>query len=293
MKHKVAVIGLGSMGMGVAQSLVRAGFMTLGFDLRSAARDTFAASGGIAIDSLAAIDDKVDVAIVLVLNAMQAQEVLFGDDGAAQRLRKGSAVFLSTTVSPSDAQRISTRLAEHGIDMLDAPVSGGAIAAAQGSMVMMVSGADAIIDRHEAVFSAIAKKLYRVGVEAGAGSSMKMINQLLAGVHIAAACEAMALAKRAGLDLAQVYEVICSSAGGSWMFQNRMPHVLEDDYTAKSAIAIWPKDLGIVSDTAKRLNFPLPLTSAALQQYMAAMGHGIAQEDDAALFKLYPQSNSQ
>jgi L-threonate 2-dehydrogenase len=292
MNRKIAVIGLGSMGMGVAQSLVRAGFVTLGFDLRKAACEAFAANGGIAIDSFAAIDHNIDVVIVLVLNAAQAEDALFGENALMSRLRAGSAVFLSTTVAPDDARRISARLAERGIDMLDAPVSGGAIAAAQGSMVMMVSGADTVIDRHEAIFNAIAKKVYRIGTEPGAGSSMKMINQLLAGVHIAAACEAMALAKRAGLPLEQVYEVICASAGGSWMFQNRMPHILADDYTAKSAIVIWPKDLGIVCETAKQLSFPLPLTSAALQQYMAAMGHGLAAEDDAALFKLYPQQTA-
>lgn len=130
-------------------------------------------------------------------------------------------------------------------------------------------------------------KVYRLGDKAGPGSTTKMVNQHLAGVHIAAACEAMALGIRAGADPAQLYEVICNSAGSSWMFQNRVPHILAGDYSPLSAVEIFVKDLGIVLDAAKQMRFPLPLAAQALQLYVATAASGRGQEDDSAVIKYY------
>ena len=141
--------------------------------------------------------------------------------------------------------------------------------------------------RAEPIFEAIASKVYRLGAEPGAGSAFKMINQLLAGVHIAAACEAIAFAKKLGLDLAKVYEVITASAGNSWMFENRVPHILDNDYTPKSAVAIFTKDLGIVSDMARAASFPTPLAASALQMFLMTAASGMGRDDDASVARLY------
>ena len=171
--------------------------------------------------------------------------------------------------------------------MIDAPISGGAARAAKGELSIRGSGADEAFAKADAVLAAIAVKVYRLGDSAGTGSKVKMINQLLAGVHIASACEAMALAIRAGADPKAVYEVISNSAGSSWMFQNRVPHILEGDYTPLSAVNIFVKDLGIVLDSAKKMAFPLPLTAAAHQLYLAAAGAGLGGQDDSAVVKVY------
>ena len=173
--------------------------------------------------------------------------------------------------------------------MIDAPVSGGAARAAKGELSIMASGSKEAFRKADKVLSAIAAKIYQLGDTPGMGSKVKMINQLLAGVHIASACEAIALGIRAGADPKVLYDVISNSAGSSWMFQNRVPHILEGDYTPLSAVNIFVKDLGIVLDSAKKMTFPLPLTAAAHQLYLAAAGAGLGGEDDSAVVKVYQQ----
>src|ERR1700761_4733145 len=153
----------------------------------------------------------------------------------------------------------------------------------------MAPGPPKALARARPALGAMAAKVYELGDEAGQGSAFKMINQLLAGVHIAAACEAMTLAAKQGLDLARVYEVITASAGNSWMFENRVPHILDGDYAPRSAIDIFVKDLGIVQDMARAERFPAPLAAAALQMYLAASGAGMGQDDDASLARVYAQ----
>jgi len=286
--HSVGVIGLGAMGMGVAQSLLRGGFEVHAFDIRREAVDKIAAAGGYAADSPAVLAKKVDAVVVLVINADQTETVLFGENGAAANLAPGSVVIASATVSPEFARALGKRLAGMGLLMIDGPVSGGAAKAASGEMTIMASGAPEAFAKCEGVLKAISGKVYRLGDEPGPGSVTKMVNQLLAGVHIAAAGEAMALAIRAGANPDQVYEVICNSAGGSWMFQNRVPHILAGDYTPLSAVNIFVKDLGIVLDYAKKSIFPLPLSATAHQMFMQASAAGHGAEDDSAVIKTFP-----
>ena len=247
----------------------------------------FAKEGGVAAKSPADVGRNVPVVIVLVVNADQTNEVLFGKDGAASTLAKGSVVIASSTVAPEFAIDLGKRLDAKGLLLIDAPVSGGAARAAKGELSIMGSGSKAAFKKADAVLKAIAIKVYELGEEAGTGSKVKMINQLLAGVHIAAAAEAIALGIRAGADPKVIYEVISNSAGSSWMFQNRVPHILEGDYTPLSAVNIFVKDLGIVLDTAKKMTFPLPLTAAAHQLFLGAAGAGLGYEDDIAVVKVY------
>jgi len=287
-KMPVGVIGLGAMGMGVAMSLLRAGFEVHVCDLRAEAVQKVVDAGGVAAASPAALGPLVDVLITVVVNADQTEAVLFGENGAVAMMKPGSLVIASATVSPEFAKALGKRLDAAGLLMLDAPISGGAAKAAAGEMTIMTAGVPAAYAQCEAVLEAIAGKIYRLGDEVGPGSVVKMVNQLLAGVHIAAAGEAMALAIKAGANPDQVYEVITNSAGNSWMFENRVPHILAGDYTPLSAVNIFIKDLGIVLDYARKNVFPLPLSATAHQMYLQASAAGHGGEDDSAVIKNFP-----
>ncbi|MGF6775301.1 L-threonate dehydrogenase [Paraburkholderia sp. GAS334] len=288
MSRNIGVIGLGAMGLGVARSLLRAGFRVHACDLRSEVLQGFAAEGGIACANPAELGAQCDVVVTLVVNAAQTEAVLFGPDGALAAMKPGGVVISSATVSPDFATELGRRVEAAGLQMLDAPVSGGAARAASGEMTMMTSGPAAAYAACEDVLAVIAGKVYRLGSTHGAGSKVKIINQLLAGVHIAAAAEAMALGLREGVDPDALYDVITHSAGNSWMFENRVPHILKGDYTPLSAVDIFVKDLGLVLDTARRSKFPLPLSAAAHQMFMMASTAGHGGEDDSAVIKIFP-----
>lgn len=287
-KMPVGVIGLGAMGMGVAMSLVREGFEVHACDVRPAAVQKIVDAGGVRAESPAAMAKVVDVLITVVVTADQTETVLFGENGAAPHMKPGSVVIASATVSPDFAKSLGKRLESLGVLMIDGPISGGAAKAMSGEMTIMTAGVPAAYAKCESVLQAIAGKIYRLGDEVGPGSVVKMVNQLLAGVHIAAAGEAMALAIRAGANPDQVYEVITNSAGNSWMFQNRVPHILAGDYTPLSAVNIFIKDLSIVLDYAKKSVFPLPLSATAHQMYLQASAAGHGLEDDSAVIKNFP-----
>jgi len=286
--RRVGVIGLGAMGAGVAQSLLRAGFEVHVFDVRAEAMQKLVELGAHRAISPAALGATVETLLTIVVNAQQTEEVLFGEQGAAPHLAPGAVVIASATVSPEFAEALGQRLAAQRLQLIDAPVSGGAAKAAAGQMSVMASGAPEAFAQCEDVFQAIAGKLYRLGDHPGQGSKVKMINQLLAGVHIAAAAEAMALGLKAGCDPQALFEVISNSAGSSWMFQNRVPHILSGDYTPLSAVNIFVKDLGIVLDYAKKSFFPLPLSATAHQMFLQASAAGHGGEDDAAVVKIFP-----
>ncbi|EYS97584.1 3-hydroxyisobutyrate dehydrogenase [Cupriavidus sp. SK-4] len=288
MSRNIGVIGLGAMGFGVAQSLLRAGFNVHACDLRPEVLQRFADAGGVPCASPAELGSRCDVVLTLVVNAQQTEAVLFGANGAAAAMQPGKLVIASATVPPGFAEALGRRLAEQGLLMLDAPVSGGAARAASGEMTMMTSGPAEAYSLAEDVLAAIAGKVYRLGAAHGAGSKVKIINQLLAGVHIAAAAEAMALGLREGVDPDALYDVITHSAGNSWMFENRVPHILKGDYTPLSAVDIFVKDLGMVLDTARNSKFPLPLSAAAHQMFMMASTAGHGGEDDSAVIKIFP-----
>jgi len=283
----LGVVGLGSMGMGAALSALKRGVPTWGCDARPEARAAFEAAGGRAVATPAELGPHCDAVVVLVVNAAQTEDVLFGAGALAAALRPGAVVIASATVDPTLPPQWEAKLAERGLWLIDAPVSGGAKKAADGQMTVMAAGRPEAFAAVGGLLDAIAGKVYRLGDVVGVGSTVKMVNQHLAGVHIAAACEAMALGIRAGADPAELYEVICNSAGMSWMFQNRVPHILAGDYTPLSAVNIFVKDLGIVLDAAKKLQFPLPLAAAAQQLYIATAAQGHGQEDDSAVIKFY------
>jgi 3-hydroxyisobutyrate dehydrogenase-like beta-hydroxyacid dehydrogenase len=283
---KTAVVGLGSMGYGIATSLLRAGHSTLGLDTRPEPMARFRAEGG-AAGALDEAAPTLDALLVVVLNAAQTEAVLAD---ALPRLRPGSVVIACATVDPAFARAMAARAAEAGVLYLDAPISGGAAKAAEGRLSVMASGSAEAFAAARPLLDAMAEAVFELGPEAGAGSAMKAVNQLLAGVHIAAMAEALTFGMTQGVAPAQFLEVISKCAGTSWMLENRAPHVVAGDYTPRSSIDIWPKDLGIVLDVARSARFSAPLAAAALQQFLAAQGSGLGQEDDAAVAKVYARN---
>jgi 3-hydroxyisobutyrate dehydrogenase len=283
----MAVIGLGSMGMGMAQSLLRAGFAVAGFDVSAEAVARLVEAGGRGAGSPAEAAEGADIVICVVVNAAQTEAILFGQAGVAARMPQGSVFISCATMAPEVARGFAARLEATGRHYLDAPISGGAVRAREGALTILASGTPIAFEKARPALNAMAAKLYELGDAAGLGAAFKMINQLLAGVHIAVASEAMVFAARQGLDLAKVYEVITASAGNSWMFENRMPHVLAGDYTPHSAIDIFVKDLGIIQDMARSEKYPVPMAASALQMFLAAAGMGMGRDDDASVARLY------
>ena len=286
----VAVIGLGSMGYGMAVSLRRKGFAVSAFDVRPDVASKFAGEhGGKACGSVKDAAAGASIAVIVVVNADQTEDVLFGSGGLADALPKGALVMSCATMDPERARALAKAAETKGLLYLDSPISGGAQRAAQGELTVLASGSPAAMSKAEPALAAMAAKVYRLGDKAGIGASFKMVNQLLAGVHIAAASEALVFAKRLGLDIAKVYEVITASAGNSWMFENWTPDVLDGDHTPRSTVEIFTKDLGIINDMSRGTKFPTPVASAALQMFLMTAAAGMGKDDDASVARLYAQ----
>nr|WP_282553412.1 L-threonate dehydrogenase [Providencia sneebia] len=287
-KH-VGVIGLGSMGMGIAQSLIKNNISTYGFDLDQVACQTLKHAGAVAVGQNAApFAQQLDALLLVVVNGHQVESILFGgDQPLVEQLKPNTIIVLHSTVSAEQTKHIAEQLKKYSLLFVDAPISGGAIKAAEGKLTIMASGEPALFEQLQYVFSATSERLYRIGDQIGLGSTVKSIHQLLAGVHIAVAAESMALAAKAGIDLNMMYDIVTHAAGNSWMFENRMQHVLAGDYHPKSSVDIFVKDLGLVMDAAKALNFPLPLAATAHQMFIAASNEGFGKQDDSAVIKIF------
>ena len=285
---EVGFIGLGAMGMGMAARLLGAGFGVTGFDVRPEAVARLVEFGGSGADSPAAAAAGQKLLLVMVVNDAQAEGVLFGDGGAVASLAEGATVVLCSTVPAAYARDLGRRLAERGLHLLDAPVSGGASGAEAGTLTVMASGVPAAFEAAGPALEACSRKVYRLGGEPGIGSTVKSVNQLMAGVNLVTACEGMAFGARCGADPRVMLEILTESAGGSWMLGNRGPRMLDGDFAPpRSAVEIWVKDLGIVLETAKSLRLPLPMAAAAYQVVMMAAAQGLGAIDDAGIVKVY------
>ncbi len=280
----VAVIGLGAMGLPMAVHLAGS-FPVTGFDPFEARRELAVGSGVAAESTPAAACAGADLALLAVRDHAQAESALFGPDGVLVTLRKGSPVILTSTVGPDSARALAEQLAQEGHPLVDAPISGGPVRAGQGDLLVVVGATDGL-EAARPVLEALASTLTVVGPRPGDGQALKTINQLLAGVHIAAAAEAVALARGLGLDPAVVIETLSQGAAGSFMFADRGPRMLQA-YTGgaevKSRVDIFVKDMGIVADVGRTAHVPLPLAAAAQQLYLIAEAAGLGAEDDSSV----------
>ncbi|MEV1063447.1 NAD(P)-dependent oxidoreductase [Streptomyces sp. NPDC050263] len=286
-RPRIAVIGLGAMGLPMATRLA-AHLPVTAYDVAEPRLARLAAAGGTPAGTPADAARDADVVLLAVRDQSQVEAALFGVGGAAETLRPGAAVVLTSTVGPDAARATAARLAEHGVRTVDAPVSGGPVRAGNGDLLIVVGADDEALHLARPVLDLLASTLTVVGPRPGDGQALKAINQLLAGVHIAAAAEAVALARGLGLDPATVVESLRHGAAGSFMFADRGPRMVETYASdtapeVKSRLDIFVKDMGIVTGIAKDAHVPVPLASAAQQLYLLGEAAGLAAHDDSSL----------
>ena len=285
--NKIGVIGLGAMGQGIAGNLNIKGYEVVGFDVRPEALELLVKRGGRAVKSLADLGSECDVIISFVVNDEQTEQIIFSEDGLLAHWSAGSVLITCSTMPPAYVTELAIRLKEHGIDLIDAPVTGGAVGADNGTLTTMAAGAKSIFERVRPVLEAFSGRVFYLG-EAGAGSRMKVVNQLLCGVHLAAAGEALAMAQRQGLPLDVTFEILAGGAAGSWMFKDRGPRMIADDFAiARSTIDVFVKDLLLVADAARVDRYVTPLASAALLSFLSMSGRGDGKLDDAAIVRYF------
>ncbi|ESW24674.1 hypothetical protein PHAVU_004G150100 [Phaseolus vulgaris] len=285
--RRVGFIGLGAMGFGMATHLLSSEFCVVGYDVYEPTQRRFTNAGGLIGNSPAEVSKDVDVLIIMVTNESQAENVLYGENGAVSALPAGASIILSSTVSPAYVSQLEHRLHDKYLKLVDAPVSGGVTRASLGTLTIMASGTDDALKSAGQVLAALSEKLYIIKGGCGSGSGIKMINQLLAGVHIASAAEAIAFAARLGLNTRLLFDFIAISGGTSWMFENRGQHMIDNDYTPCSALDIFVKDMGIVTRESSAWKVPLQLSTIAHQLYLAGSAAGWGRIDDAGVVKVY------
>lgn len=287
---QVAFVGLGAMGRPMARNLVARGFSVRGFDLSEQALADFAAAGGVTTTSAAEAAQGADALVLMVVNAAQTQTILF-DQGMLAASPAHAVVCVMATCPPKAVATLAARVAATGRGFIDAPVSGGTVGAQAGSLTIMAAGAQDAFDRAKPVLDAMGSRLLHVSDKPGQGAVVKTINQLLCGVHIAAAAEALALAEKLGVDAKAVQEIMTGTAAASWMLANRGPRMLQDAPEVTSAVDIFVKDLGIVLDAGRDSAAALPLAALAHQLFLSTSGRGLGAMDDSQVIRAYRALN--
>ena len=287
-QKSVGVVGLGAMGRGVAANLLKKGFSVVGRDTNPEALVWLESMGGVAGADAASIANACDVVVSFVVNDKQTEDVLFGKDALAATLKPGTVFIACSTMSPKYVSHLAERLEKMQIHLIDSPVTGGQVGANNGTLTVMVAGDPDIFERVRPVLSTFGGKLFYLGKEQGKGSQMKVINQLLCGVHIAAAAEALAMAKLSGLPLDTTLEILKSGSASSWMLGDRGPRMVAESFDqVTSAVDIFVKDMSLVLDSVRERTFAAPMAHAAFLQFIEASGHGLGKLDDAAVFRNY------
>ena len=287
MADAVGVIGVGAMGLGIVRSLVRGGFETIGRDIDATRESLARSSGARVVASAAQTGAAAQVTIVVVVDAAQVEEVLAGAQGLLSTVGPGSLVMLCSTIAPEDAARLAARIEQTGALALDAPISGGPARAEAGTMSVMLAGRRDALKHAEPVLAAISGKRFVIGERHGDAMRAKLVNNLMAGIHLMAGAEAIALAERLGLDPRAMFGLIAASSGQSWMFEDRMARALVDDYEPRAAAHVLAKDLTLANEAARAAGVELPLGALARDLLRATCDGGWRLEDDAAALKYY------
>jgi 3-hydroxyisobutyrate dehydrogenase len=283
---RVGWVGLGAMGSPMAACVARTGHDTTAYDIDPARAEALAGDGVKPAASIREAASGADVLVLMVATPDQVESVLYGADPAAEALAPGATVVVMATVGPAPVQRWVERLATQQVDLVDAPVSGGVARAAAGDLLIMVGGSDEAVARVRPLLDAMARSAPHVGTGPGDGQKVKLVNQLLCGVHIAAAAEALALAEAMDLDPAATWEVVRGGAAASFMLDDRGARMVHGTDEVKSALDIFVKDMGLVTDAARAGSFPAPLASAAEQLYLAGRRAGLGRRDDSTVIEV-------
>ena len=286
-KPTVSVLGLGAMGLPMASWLASSGFPVRGFDVSQERMLLGRAESVEVFGTAREAATGADVVLVAVRNLEQLGALLWGSDGIAEVLRPGAAILLTSTIGIAAVQQVGERLAQIGLELVDAPVSGGPVRAGKGDLLMTAGATDAAWALTQPVMAALASTLVRIGNAPGDGQKMKTVNQLLCGVHIAAAAEALALAGELGLDKAVALETLMAGAAASFMLGDRGQRMLQaydaDGAEVKSRLDIFVKDMGIVNDACRSVHLAAPVAAAAEQLYLLGLAQGKAGDDDSSV----------
>jgi 3-hydroxyisobutyrate dehydrogenase len=281
-------VGLGAMGLPMAKRLAEAGFELRVFDVFDERVRPLVELGATSTGSPREAAEGVEAFVVMVANAEQARDVLFGDGDAARALPEGAAVVVMSTIGPEAVREIADALAGRGLRALDAPVSGGVARAEKGDLLIMAGGPEDLFEQIRPVLSEMGSSVVHCGQRVGDGQSVKLVNQLLCGVHIAAAAEGLAYAEALGLDPRFVFETIRHGAANSFMLEDRGERMLEEEFVPpKSALDIFVKDMGLVREAAEQQGFETPLASSAFAMYLAGRDAGLGAEDDSGVIRVF------
>lgn len=284
----VGWIGLGAMGSPMAACVAKAGHPVTAFDIDPQKAVALAGEGVSAAQTVADAAAEADVLVLMVATAGQAESVLYGSGQAAAALKPGAVVLLMATVGPDAVEDWATRLGEIDVQIVDAPVSGGAARAGLGDLLIMVSGSDSALAAVQPLLDVMARNAPVVGAKPGDGQKVKLVNQLLCGVHIAVAAEALAYAEALGLDAGTTWEVLRHGAAASFMLDDRGARMVANpENEVRSAVDIFVKDMGLVTDAARAKAYPTPLASAAAQIYLAGRRAGLGRSDDSSVIEVF------
>jgi putative dehydrogenase len=287
---KIAFIGLGAMGRQMARNLVQRGFNVHGFDLNPAAVDHLRQAGGAVATSAAEATKDADAIMLMVVNAAQAESILF-NDSALMAASEGAVVCLMATCPPNTVRELSARVRALAYRFVDAPVSGGTVGAEAASLTIMAAGEIGAFAAVRPALEAMGSRVIHVGDKPGQGAVVKTINQLLCGVHIAAAAEALAFAEKVGVDAATVLGIMQDTSATSWMLKNRGPRMLQSNPEVTSAVDIFVKDLGIVLEAGRESCAALPLAALSHQLFLSVSGRGDGAADDSQVIRAYHALN--
>jgi L-threonate 2-dehydrogenase len=285
----IGIVGIGNMGFAMAARLRELGWAVAVRDIDAEREDEAVAIGATRCSTARELAARCDCVIVVVVDAAQTEAVLFGADGVASVQPAPGCVMLCPTIAPADTERFASRLAERGIACIDAPMSGGPARAHDGSMSLMVACDDAVFERHRALIEALSSKVFRISARAGDGARTKLVNNLLAGINLAGACEAIALAERLGLDAARTLAVIELSSGQSWIASDRLPRALAGDLAPRAHTTLLAKDTRLAIEAARSAGFDAVLGGTAAAQFARACESGFAAMDDASLLEWFRQ----
>lgn len=280
-------IGLGAMGAPMAGLLARSGYDVTAYDINAAAMTALSVDGALAAQTATDAASQADVLAIMVATAQQAEEVLFGNGNAAESLQSGAIVLVMSTVGPKPVEAWAQRLGQSGVSVVDAPVSGGAARAAAGDLLMMVSGTEAAVAIVRPLLQVLSRTSPLVGPEPGDGQKVKLVNQLLCGVHIAVAAEALAFAESLGLDAGFTWQVIRHGAAASFMLEDRGARMIDNPSgEVRSALDIFVKDMSLVLEAAGEGDFAAPLAATAARLYEAGRRAGLGRLDDSTIIKI-------
>ena len=281
----VLIVGVGNMGGGMVGNLLSKGWNVLVSDMDAEKVEKWVSKGAVAQSIRAQAATEIVAIIICVVDAAQTEDVLFGDQGLAHSLQAGQTVMLCPTILPQDVELFAARLAERGIHTIDAPMSGGPARAADGTMSLLVACPDTVFEQHADLLNALSSKVFNISEKPGDAARTKLVNNLLAGINLVGAAEALALAAKLGLDVGKTLGVIEQSSGQSWIGSDRMRRAIVGDYAPRAHVTLLEKDTRLALECAHAAGFEGPLGAAASSVFAQAHAAGLAAQDDAAIFK--------